>query len=313
MVRFWTAVALAAAVFGAAAHAAPIYGDADGSNMLSPADIVVLARIAGGLAPATASTIRYSDVAPVVNDTAGQFGDGQILMNDVVRVARQVFNPSAADFPARVTAYAAQQGNTFTIRKYGEDGSEAGDVTATAGAPFQKVVSGVTYIINPLDSTEGQQQLTSQMIVNGQIVPFTDADGRPALGATQLAFGGSVVPFDPPIVIAVYPFAAGKTWTGSTLTQIKGNSVTATYTGTEVAMEALDVPAGHFDNAWKITLDYSGSLGFISATGTDTFWFVPYLGPIQHGYTRTITFAGTTTVMPDAKLAAAKVHGASFP
>lgn len=313
MFRIWAHAALGAALLGAAAHAAPVYGDANGSSTLTAADVVTLARIAGGLASASKDVVRYSDVAPVVNNTAGQFGDGRITVTDVVRVARQVANPALPDFPAKVTAYAAQEGNTFTVRKYDEDGNPKGDEVATAGAPTQQVVSGVTYVINPLDSSEGQQRLTSEKIVDGNVVPFTDAQGRAALGATQLSFGGTVTPFDPPLVLVVYPFQAGTTWSGTTKTVISGQSVSVNYTGTVSAVETLDVPAGHFDNAWKVSLDYSGKLGFITANGTDTFWFVPYLGPIRHGYTRTITFAGTTTVMPDAELAAATVHGAHFP
>lgn len=316
MVRFWATAALGAAILGAAAHAAPIYGNADGNNTRDINDVKLLARIAGGLAPAGQSVIRYSDVAPVVNNNAGQFGDGRITIQDVLRVARQVANPSLADFPAKQTAYAAQQGNTFTIRKFDADGNPTGDETATAGAPTTEDVGGVTYVVNPLSAGDDVQKLTSEKIVNGQTVPFTDAQGRPALGAVQLALGGDVVPFNPPLVLAVYPLQAGTTWTGSTKTKIQGQNVTANYTGTVNGMESVTVPAGTFDDAWKVSITYNGNIVLASATGTDTFWFVPFLGPVQHGFTRTVTVFGnatTTAIMPDAKLVSATVHGARIP
>jgi hypothetical protein len=317
MVRLWVAAALGAVFLGTAAYAAtPVYGDADGNSALTVNDVKVLAKIAGGLTASGADSIRYSDVAPVVNNDAGQFGDGRITILDVLRVAQQVANPAKPDFPAKPTAYPLQPGNTFTVRKYDSTGTATGDVTSVVGEPAQQVLSDGTYVVNPLTSPDGTQKLTSQKIVNGVAVPFTDSLGRPALGAIQLSFGGSTDTFDPPLVVMVYPFSAGTTWAGTTNTTISGVGVVANYTGTVGAMEALDVPAGHFDNAWKVTLAYNGNAGFASAVGEEYYWFVPFLGPIQHGYTRTITVFGspsTKTVNPDLKLVSATVHGASFP
>ena len=104
---------------------------------------------------------------------------------------------------------------------------------------------------------------------------FAEANG---ISLCYDSFGNAA---DPPLVLMVYPCQAGTTWSGSTNTVISGLSVVANYTGKVIGKETLSVPAGTFEDAWKVELSYSGSAGFASATGTETYWFVPFRSRVE--------------------------------
>jgi hypothetical protein len=319
--RFWAAAALGAALLLPAAQAAtPAYGDVDGNGVVDRNDVKLLAQIAGGLAPASVAALRSGDVAPVNDFNAGSFGDGRITTLDVARLARKVNGKEPAEWPAKSSFYQLEAGNTFTTRKYDATGTAttAPDVLSTVQAPVQETVGGVTYIVSPITGSDASEQrlVTAKLDGTGNQVPFTDSQGRPAIGATKFSFGGDVSTFNPPLVLLVYPVQAGTTWTGTTQAVISGYNVLATYTGTITGPEVVDVPAGHFENAYKVTIAYSGSAGFASASGEEYYWFVPFLGPVQHGYTRTITSIlgnQVKAVNPDIKLVSANVHGVKYP
>lgn len=318
MSRFWAITALCAALLSPAALAAtPAYGDVDGNGAVNILDARLLARIAGGLAPGNPAANRYGDVAPLNNYDAGSFGDGKITLADASRLMRRLNGQEPADWPAKANYYQLQPGNTFTVRKFNESGTATGDVTTTVQQPVQETVGGVTYIVYPLTGSDGsEQRLVTGKLDGANTVPFTDSQGRPALGATRFTFNDSTSTFNPPLVVLTYPVQAGTTWSGTTQGVITGISASINYTGTISGPVTLDVPAGHFENAFKVTLAYNGSAGFASATGEEYYWFVPFLGPVQHGFTRTISsFLGNQvkTVNPDIKLTAATVHGVQYP
>jgi len=326
--RLWAYLALGATMISAAAimasvpasAATPLYGDADGNGTLDLQDVRILARIAGGLSANNATTERAGDVAPLYDYEAGSFGDGKVTLQDAGRLLRKVQGQETGEWPAKPNYYQIQQGNTFTVRKYDATGNPTGapDVLSTVQAPVQEAVGGVTYIVHPVTGSDGSEQriVTAKLGSGGQQEPFTDSLGRPALGATRFTFGDTISTFNPPLVVLVYPVENGTTWSGTTQGVISGISAAINYTGTISGPVTVDVPAGRFENAYKVTLAYSGNAGLATATGEEYFWFVPFLGPVQHGFTRTtVSFLGTQvkTVNPDIKLVGADIHGVQYP
>jgi hypothetical protein len=186
-------------------------------------------------------------------------------------------------------------------------GTGVPDSTNTITGPFTETVGGTVYnnVFIVRNSGGSEEHLLQNL----------DATSTPeSLQATQLVFGGNTSTFNPPLVIAKYPFQNGATWSGSTIAKdfSSGATFNATYTGSVQGPVSASIADGvHvFDNAWKVTLSYTTP--FPGPSGTEYYWFVPFLGPIQHGYSRTLLFQ-TTTINPDLKLVTANVHGILYP
>jgi hypothetical protein len=303
---------LALAVAGA--MAAPIYGDINGNGAVDVADAMVLAGVAGGLAPNTDIIRRNGDVAPVNDYNGGSFGDGKINFLDALLVARKAAGISTAAWPAKASGYLLEAGNTFLIRKYNAagtaltgPGTSSPDESNIVSGPISQTVGTTTYKnVFAVTASDGDVQ---------HLVQVLDADNTPAsVEAIQMVLGGSVTTFNPPLVVAHYPLQNGTTWGGTTAVKdvASGVQVNATYSASTQGPVTVTIADGvhSFDNAYKVTLTYS--TGFLGPSGAEYYWFVPFLGPVQNGYTR--TFLGTTTtVNPDIKLVSATLHGVLYP
>lgn len=319
MTKIWAAAVGASLLLPTLTPAyAASYGNVNGDGSLDVRDVRMMLQIAGGLAPVGNPAVRLGDVAPLTDYENGYFGDGKITMGDAVRLMRRLNGKEPAEWPAKSNYYQLQAGNTFTVNTLDDDGNVNGQVTNTVMAAVDETQGGVTYVVTPVsDGGDNEQRLVTGKRVNGAVVPFTDSQGRRALGATQFTFNDSMAAFDPPLVTLVYPVQQGTQWSGSTKTKIAGLSVTINYTGVISGPETVTVSAGQFSDVYKVTLEYSGGLPpLASVTGKEYYWFAPYVGPIQHGFTRTTkTLSGTQTVArnPDLKLSAANIHGLRYP
>ncbi|HEY3413605.1 MAG TPA: dockerin type I repeat-containing protein [Armatimonadota bacterium] len=310
--RYW--LLAGALMLVPAAWSAPLYGDVNGNGVIDFKDAVVLLRVAGGLRPDTDSVRRTGDVAPLRDYNGGSFGDGKIDILDALRVFRKAGGLSTAEWPAKFTAFVLEQDNTFVLRKYGVNGAavtgpdqDVPDVAETISGPITDLVGGTAvpgvYVIKPVNGIEEH------------MLQVLDGTNTPAsLQATQLVFGGNATTFNPPLIVAQYPFQDGVTWFGQTTVTdvVSGLQFPATYAGTvqgPVVVTTADQTHA-FDNAWRVTITYSTA--FPGPSGTEYYWFVPFLGPVQHGYSRTI-FLQTTTINPDYKLVNANIHGVLYP
>lgn len=305
-------LALLVVMIAGSARAAPLYGDVNGNGVLDFRDAVILLRVAGGLRTDSDVIRRTGDVAPTLDYDRGSFGDGKITILDVLRVMRKASGLSTPAWPAKFTGYLLEAGNTFVLRRYDATGAVTGpdldipDITSTITGPVADKVGGVTingvYVVK---SDAGEQHL----------LPVIDSSNTPtALRATQLVFGGNTTTFYPPLALARYPFVNGAEWSGATTATdvASGTQFLASYTvdveGPVVVMTADGSRA--LDNAWKVSLSYTTPPP--GPTGTEYYWFVPFLGPVQHGYSRTM-FGQTTTINPDSKLVSADLHGVLYP
>lgn len=300
-------------LIGGAAHSAPIYGDVNGNGSVDMGDAVVLCKVAGGLAPITDTIRRNGDVAPVNDYNGGSFGDGKITVLDVLRVARKAAGTSTVAWPANPTGYLLEAGATYVTRKYDKlgtaltgPGTGSADVSTTFSGPTSETVGGTTYdTVFLATSSDGDVQ---------RLVQVLDASNTPTqVLATELTLGSNPTRFNPPIVVLKYPLQNGTNWTGTTMaTDTATNTqVSASYTGSITGPDSITMADGvhSFDNAYKVTLSYSA--GFL-LNGSEYYWFVPFVGPVQHGFTRTVLFS-TTAVNPDYKLVWANIHGVLYP
>jgi hypothetical protein len=305
-----TKTLIAAALIAAAlpARSAITYGDANGDGLISLQDVASILSAAAGLSPHPDAARHSADVAPVNDFTGGSFGDGRITVADAVRVAWRIANPAAADFPAKRGGYLLEVGNSYTFREYSAagtaltgPGSGQPDDTTVIDHTATETANGQPTTAYILTSTDGSEQ---------HFINTTYTDGRAAIGITQGTFGGTATTFDPPLLALVYPLEAGQTWTGAT----KAAGLNATYNARIDGPETVTVPAGTFDTAYKVTINYTAPLfAGLNVTGYEKVWFVPFLGPIQRGFSKAVPFSSTTTIDPQAKLASAIVHGVVWP
>ncbi len=300
-------------VIAGGAFGAPVYGDADGNGVISPADAILIARVSAGLSAVTDTVRRNGDVAPVNDYNGGSFGDGSISMLDAARVARKASGISTPDWPARSSGYLLEAGNTLVTRQYDAAGAAItgpglpeADVVTTFLGPVTETVGSVTYNnVYLASSSDGDVQ---------HLVPEFDGEGIPSrILATELTLGNNPTRFDPPLVALKYPLANGTAWNGATTAtdQDSGTSMEGTYTGNIAGPFTVAMADGAhtFDNAYRVTISYQvGPL----LSGSEIYWFVPFVGPVQHGYTRTV-LGSTTTVNPDYRLVSASVHGVLYP
>ena len=309
--RTYAIAALAAWLTMSSAYAAPLYGDVNGDGVVDYKDAAILLQAAAGLRHVDATMVRNGDVAPVNDYNAGSFGDGKITFVDALRIARRAGGLSTAAWPAKSSGYLLEAGNTFVLRKYDATG-------AALTGPSTAVPDESAVISGPTSETVGATTYNNVYIVtasNGDTQHFVqvlDATDTPAsLVATQLVLGGNTTTFNPPLIVAKYPLQNGTTWNGTTTATASSQQATITYNATVEGPLSVTIADGiHvFDNAYKVSVSYSA--GFL-LSGTEYYWFVPFLGPIQHGYTQTALFQ-TKTVNPDAKLVSANIHGVLYP
>lgn len=311
--RGHTLAALAAVLAATATQAAPLYGDANGDGVVDFKDAAALLQAAAGLRAADATLIRNGDVAPVNDYNLGSFGDGKITFVDALRVARKAGGLSTAAWPAKSSGYLLEAGNSYGFRKYDASGTaltgpgtSVADPSALITGPLSETVGGITYnnvyVVTP---SNGDPQ---------HLVTALDASNTPAsLLATQLVFGGSLSTFNPPIVLAKYPLLNGATWSGSTTatSNTTSTSISATYSGSVEGPVSVTIADGvHvFDNAYKVSVSYNaGPLLY----GANYYWYVPFLGPVQYGFTQTAALT-TKTINPNIKLVSANIHGVLYP
>jgi hypothetical protein len=308
-------IAAAAVILGAAcAHAAPVYGDANGDGAVDYRDAVVLLQAAAGFTPVDDTMRRNGDVAPVNDYNGGSFGDGRITILDALRVARRAGGLSTAAWPAKSTGMLLENGNSYTVRKYDATGAATTgpgtglpDESNVITGPISETVGGVTYNnVYEVTASDGAVQ---------HLLQVTDATDTPAsVQATQLVLGGNVTSFSPPLIVAKYPLQNGTTWSGTTTATSPAapSPVTVSYNASVSGPVSVTIADGvHiFDNAYKVTLNYSS---FPLLSGKDYYWYVPFLGPVQHGYTLTTLLTTTKTINPDVKLVSANVHGVLYP
>jgi hypothetical protein len=293
--------------------AAQVYGDADGNGSVSGADVAAVARIASGLTGPTPQARHYADVAPL-NLTPGSFGNGRLELADAVRIARRIAGLEPDPWPAPSNAYMLEVGNQYVTRKYDASGTattgpgtSAPDITTRIDRRQQETVGGATYDVFVLLGSDGSEQ---------HLAPTTwmnEATGKmePAIVATQGTMGGTSTAFNPPIALLVEPLQAGSRWSGTTTPSALGSS--APYTGAISGPETVVTPAGTFTNAWKVTIKYTYSVIGFPGSGEEYAWLAPYVGPAQHGYTRSAPLSSTKTVIPDIRLVSADVHGVLWP
>jgi hypothetical protein len=297
-----------------AAHAVPLYGDVDGNGKLDYRDAIILLRVAGGLRANSDAVRRTGDVAPVRDYNGGSFGDGKISIADALRVFRKAGGLSTAFWPAKDTAYPLEAGNRLVVRRYDATGFavtgpdlDIPDPTLTISGPITDDIGGTSVPgVFVVKSGAGDEEHLLQ-VLDGTSTPS-------ALNATQLVFGGNTTRFNPPLAILQYPLQNGAAWFGmTTVTDVaSGMQWPATYAGSAQGPVTVTLAdSSHaFDNAWKVTVTYSTPLP--GPSGTEYYWFVPFLGPVQHGYSRTV-FLQTTTINPDYKLVSADIHGVRYP
>jgi hypothetical protein len=311
--RLHTWGAALAILIGGSAHSAPVYGDVNGNGLVDMGDAVVLCRVGAGLALNTDTIRRNGDVAPVNDYNGGSFGDGRITLLDAVRVSEKAAGLSTDAWPAKTTGYLLEAGDVYVTRKYDKSGTAltgpgtgSADVSTVFSGPISETVGGITYTTVFLaTSSDGDVQ---------RLVQVVDAGNTPTqVIATQLTLGSKPTTFNPPIVALKYPLQNGTSWNGTTTATDTATStqVTATYTGSISGPVSVTMADGvlSFDNAYKVTVTYNaGALLY----GSEYYWFVPFVGPVQHGFTRTALFA-TTAVNPDYKLVSANVHGVLYP
>lgn len=308
----WLILLIAAAPL--TANAAPIYGDVDGDGVITAKDAAIVIRVAAGLSPITDAIRRNGDVAPVQDYNGGSFGDGKITILDALRIARYAAGISTPVWPAKASGYLLEAGNIFVVRMYDATGAAVTgpgtgvpDSANSVTGPFTETVGGTTYDNVFIVKNDGGSE--------EHLLQFLDATSTPSsLQATQLVFGGNTSTFNPPLIVAKYPLQNGATWSATTSAKdvASGLSFTAKYTGTVQGPVSVTIADGThvFDNAWKVNVSYTTQIG--GPSGTEYFWLVPFLGPVQHGYTRTFLFQ-TTTINPDSKLVSANVHGVLYP
>ena len=310
--RIW--LLAGALLLAPAVQAAPLYGDVNGNGVVDYVDAIVLLRVASGLRSDTDAVRRTGDVAPVRDYNGGSFGDGKIDIQDALRVFRKASGLSTPAWPAKFTAFALEPGNTIVLRRYGVTGAavtgpdqDIPDLTETISGPITDTVGGTpvpgVYVITPSSGAEERML----QVVDGTNTPTS-------LQATQLVFGGNATTFNPPLVVTQYPFQDGAVWFGITVVTdlASGLQFPATYAGSvqgPVVVTMADQTHA-FDNAWKVTITYSTP--YPGPSGTEFYWFVPFLGPVQHGYSRTL-YPQTTTINPDYKMLSANIHGVLYP
>lgn len=310
--RIW--LLAGALLFAPSARPAPIYGDVNGNGVIDYKDAIVLLRVASGLRPNTDAIRRTGDVAPLRDYNGGGFGDGKIDMLDALRVFRRAAGLSTPAWPAKFTAYALEPGNTIVLRRYGASG-------AAVTGPDQDVPDSTVTMSGPVTDTVGGTPVPGVFVLKSgsgteeHLLQVMDGTNTPAsLQATQLVFGGNATTFNPPLLVTQYPFQDGATWFGQTIVTdvASGMQFPATYAGSvsgPVTVTLADATRA-FDNAWRVNITYSTP--FPGPSGTEYYWFVPFLGPVQHGYSRTL-FLQTTTINPDYRLVSANIHGVLYP
>lgn len=309
------ALAAAAVILATScAHAAPVYGDANGDGVVDYKDAAVLLQASAGLRPVDDTMRRNGDVAPVNDYNGGGFGDGKITFVDALRVARKAGGLSTSAWPAKASGYLLESGNSYVVRKYDATG-------AALTGPGTGVADESAVISGPISETVGATSYTNVYVVtssNGDTQHFVqvlDGTNTPSsLLATQLVLAGNTTTFDPALIVAKYPLQNGTTWNGTTTVTDTGSGTTvnANYNATVQGPVSVTIADGvHvFDNAFKVSVSYSSSF---LLSGTEYYWFVPFLGPVQHGYTRTVFLQGTKAINPDAKMVSANIHGVLYP
>jgi hypothetical protein len=293
---------------------AQVYGDANGDGLVNTTDVATVARAASGLSTPSSQAIHMGDVAPVNNLNAGSFGDGKLNVSDAARISRYVTGLEPAPWPARTSAYMLEIGNTYTTRKYNASGAATTgpgtgkpDIDTRTDRVQQETVGTTTYNAYVLVGNDGSEQHLAPSTYLNNTTGLNEA----AIVATQGTISGKSSSFDPPLVVLVEPIVAGTKWSGTTTPSALGSP--APYTGEITGPETVVVPAGTFTNAYKLTLKYSYSFIGFPGTGEEYVWVVPFLGPVQHGYTQSAPFSATKTVIPDIRLLNANVHGVLYP
>lgn len=300
-------------VLSAGASGAPLYGDANGDGAVSLSDVRLLLCVTGGLEEIADTVRRNGDVAPVNDYDAGSFGDGRVTLLDAIRLIRRLAGLSTDAWPAKTTGFLLENGNGFVTRQYDSagiaitgPGTGEPDVSTVFTGPMTEVVGSTTYTnVFRAISSDGDEQ---------HLLPIFDANRNPAgILATVLTLGNHPARFDPPLLAVKFPMENGVSWSGaSTATDLEtGTTLSATYNGKIEGPATVTMADGlhTFDNAYKVTLSYNaGALLY----GAEYYWFVPFVGPVQHGFTRTALFE-TTSVVPDYRLTSANVHGVLYP
>lgn len=293
---------------------AQMYGDADGSGAVTLADVSTVLTVASGLGPITVQARHGGDVAPVNDASMGSFGDGRLTIGDALRIARRVAGLEPEPWPARPGAYMLEVGNSYVTRKYDAGGAATTgpgtgqpDITTTVDRVVPETVSGVVYNAYVLVSSEGSEQHLAPSTYKNDLTGGTEA----AVVATQGIMSGTLTTFTPPMAMLVEPLRAGSKWSGTTTPSALGSA--ATYTGEISGPETVVTPAGTFTNAWKVTLKYKYTVVIFQGTGEEYIWLVPFVGPVQHGYTHAPPLSAVKTVNPDMKLVSADVHGVRWP
>jgi hypothetical protein len=312
--RFTIIPLLSALAMAGGPCAAQVYGDADGNGSVTLADVSTVLGMASGLADITTQARHYADVAPMHNAATGSFGDGRLGLGDALRIARRVAGLEPEPWPARAGAYMLEIGNSYVTRKYDAGGAattgpgtSVPDITTTVDRVVQETVSGVTYNAYVLVSSEGSEQHLAPSTYKSDLTGSAEA----AVVATQGIMSGTFTTFTPPMAMLVEPLQAGSKWSGTTTPSALGSA--ATYTGEITGPETVVTPAGTFTNAWKVTLKYKYTIVIFQGTGEEYVWLVPFVGPVQHGYTHAPPLSAVKTVNPDMKLVSASVHGVQWP
>ncbi|HEY3414643.1 MAG TPA: dockerin type I repeat-containing protein [Armatimonadota bacterium] len=307
--KHFIAVAWGLFLTGGMTLAATVYGDVTGDGQVTPADVTLLARVAGGLAPITDGIRRNGDVAPLNDYEAGSFGDGQITVLDAIRVARYLHALEPPEWPARPTYFPLEIGNSSTFRAYSSAGTPITgpgtgnpDITFTASSHSPEVVAGITYDAFTLFSPIEQLRVAPTMD------PQNSRRAVARLGASYS--DGSTESYSPPELVLEYPVQNGIQWGPDAMrATFDGVGIDLTYTGRTEGPMSVNLPTGlAFDNAYKITVSGVGT-GY---SYTAVYWHVAFVGLVMTGFSE--TQGGTTTsFMPELALVSANNHCVLYP
>ena len=273
-----------------AAHGSPIvFGDVDGNGRVEIADVQLSLRAALHISELPAAASKAADVAPLRSPDS--FGDGRIDVRDVVRILRRAIGLEKDPWPARLSFFLLEPGNSWTY-----DNAKKGDtMTITVGDPIAIGGQGAYPVTLSSGETDYlRQDEQSQDPENPTVLRLL----------RRVETGGLDLTFVPPIDLLRYPAVVGKTWSGSVAVPIGFLTAKGNYTTTILAQETVSTPAGDFDT-YKVKTDISASAFGISLDESAVYHYAPWFGWVD--------IATKDPDVPDLIAASANIHGTTYP